>query len=300
MNALHSSEIKTSKDPRAAGGVAHALNVGSNLVLAAAKLSVGLFFRTEALIADGLNHAGDVFHTLVAWVGFRIAEKPADEGHPYGHGNAESIAGVLIGLILLSTGAFILYQGIQVIVRGQYAEPSWISLLTALLSIPIKEGLARYSFRIGKQLNSPSLLAVAQDHRSDVFVSSGAVIGIAGAMLGWPLLDPIGAIFIGVYIAGFLSFPVLRANFDVLMDAAPRDDLADRVRNRFQSDPQVHRVDSIRIHPLGPYYEVDLEITVDGGLTVREGHAIAHRVRDQIVDHEKHVREVKVHVNPSS
>ncbi len=300
MNALHSSEIRTSKDPRAAGGFAHALNVVSNLVLAVAKLLVGILFRTETLIADGLNHTGDVLHTAIAWIGFRIAEKPADDNHPYGHGNAESVAGILIGLVLLATGGYILYHGINVIVQRQFAEPSWISLLTALLSIPIKEALARYSFRVGKQLNSPSLLAVAQDHRSDVFVSSGAVIGIAGAMLGWPLLDPIGAIFIGVYIAGFLSFPVLRANFDVLMDAAPRDDLADRIRNRFQSDSQVHRVDSIRIHPLGPYYEVDLEITVDGGLTVREGHEIAHRVRDQIVDHEKHVREVKVHVNPSS
>lgn len=285
-------------DPRAQGRIASLVNIGSNVVLAVGQLIVGVLYQSQALIADGLNHAGDVVHTLIAWIGFRIAEKPADDDHPYGHGNAESVAGLLIGLILLSTGAYVLYRGIESIAKGNYTEQSWEALVTAVITIVVKEILARYSFRVGGQLNSPSLLAVAQDHRSDVFAAGGAAVGIIGAMFGFPLLDPIAAIFIGVYISGFLAFPVLRANLDVLMDAAPRTDLSERIQKKYQHDKQVVRIDSIRIHPLGPYYEIDLEISVDGSLSVRQGHDIAHRVRDEILASEIHVREVKVHVNP--
>ncbi len=283
---------------RAQGRLVHRINVLGNLFLSASKLSVGILFHSQSLIADGIHQAGDVLHTIVAWVAFHIAEKPADEDHPYGHGNAESVAGLAIGLILFVTGIFVSYGGIVSLLQEDYERQGWLALAVAVLSIGIKEALARYNFKIAEKLNSPVIVAVAQDHRSDAIASLGAVVGIGGSMLGFPFLDPIGAVFIGCWIIG-ISFPIVRKNLDVLMDAAPRGDIAEQIKNQFIHDSEVVRVDSMRIHPLGPYYEVDLEIAVDGGLSVREGHRIAHRVRDQIIEKVAHVREVKVHVNPS-
>lgn len=287
------------QDPRAEGRIASLLNLAGNFVVAGVQIGIGILFQSHALIADGLHNAGDVLHTLIAWIGFRIAEKPADEDHPYGHGNAESVAGILIGLILLGTGIAAFWHGLDSVIDENYSAPVWPALLAALLCAGIKEALSRNSFRVGERLNSPTLIAVAQDQRADALSAIGSVLGISGAMLGFPILDPVAAMGIGAYVVYFNALPVLRANLDVLMDAAPRTDLADRIRARYASDKEVVSVDSVRIHPLGPYYEIDLEITVDGNLSVREGHEIAHRVRDEIVGTERHVREVKVHVNPS-
>lgn len=287
------------QDPRAEGRIASLLNLAGNVVVAGVQIGIGILFRSHALIADGLHNSGDVLHTLIAWIGFRIAEKPADEDHPYGHGNAESVAGILIGLVLLGTGIAAFWHGLDSVMNSTYATPIWPALAAAAVCAGIKELLSRNSFRVGERLNSPTLLAVAQDQRADALSAVGSVLGIGGAMLGYPILDPVAAMGIGAYVVFFNAFPVLRANFDVLMDAAPRTDLADRIRARYAADKEVQSVDSVRIHPLGPYYEIDLEITVDGDIPVRAGHEIAHRVRDEILESEKHVREVKVHVNPS-
>lgn len=276
-----------------AGIVAIVVNFG----LAVAKLVVGTVGGSTALVADGFNSAGDVFASGIGLLGYRLGQDPPDTNHPYGHGNAESVAGLVIGGTLLATGVFISIDGARALLAGPREAPSLLTLAVALGTAVVKEVLYRYTKAVGTRLNSPSLLASARDHRADVLIAFTVAAGVAGARFAVPWLDPLAALGVGVWIAG-LSVNPIRSNFGVLMDESPPDVVA-AVADAAATDPAVRRVDLARVHPLGSYYIVDLEIAVDADLSLREGHEIAHRVEDRVRTGVPHVREVRVHVNPA-
>jgi cation diffusion facilitator family transporter len=267
-----------------------------NLALAAAKFSVGIAAGSEALVADGFNSAGDVVATIIGLAGYWYGRRPADEGHPFGHGNAESVAALVIGGILLATGVFVALDGLRALLAATPRVPEPLALGVALATAAIKEGLARATLAVGRRLNSPSLLASAADHRADVVIAFTVAAGIAGARMGVPALDPLAALLVGGWIVRLGITPV-RSAFGVLMDAAPADVTA-AARAVAERHPDVLRVDLARVHPLGSYYVVDLEIAVAPETSLRAAHAVAHQVEADIRAGVQHVREVRVHVNP--
>lgn len=281
------------KDP---GVRANVVGLVANLALALAKFTLGTLAGSAALVADGFNSAGDIVATLIGWAGYHVAQRPPDENHHYGHGKFESAAGLIIGGLLLATGIFVTIEGVRNLLSGPRPPPELLALWVALGTAVVKEALYQYVSRVGRRLNAPSLLASARDHRADVFIAVTVLAGIVGARVGWTWLDPAAAGVIGLYIA-WMAWEPIRSNLGVLMDEAPQE-LMEAVREQAATVEPVRRVDLIRIHPHGSHYYVDLEISVDGSLSLREAHDVAHAVEERLVSTLEHVRDVTVHVNP--
>jgi cation diffusion facilitator family transporter len=276
---------------------ANAVSLLVNVALAVAKLGIGTVAGSAALVADGFNSAGDVLATGIGLLGYQFGRLPPDDNHPFGHGNAESVAGLTIGGILLATGVFVAIDGARALVAGPGLPPEPLAAGVALATAALKEALYRYTTRVGTRLNSPALLATAADHRADVFIALAVAAGIGGAGFGLPWLDPLAAVGVGFWIVHLAREPIQK-NFGVLMDASSPEVTA-AVRSATEQVPGVVRVDDVLVHPLGPYHVVNLEIAVDASLTVREAHTLAHAVEDHVRKHVPHIQKVQVHVNPA-
>lgn len=278
------------------GARANAVGLVANVGLAVAKLAVGSVAGSAALVADGVNSAGDIFASAVGWAGYRTAQRPPDENHHFGHGKFESAAGLVIGGMLLATGVFVFVEGGRTLFGGPRPPPELLAVWVALATAGIKEALYHYATAVGRRLNAPSLLASARDHRADVFIAITVLAGVVGSRLGWTWLDPLAAACIGVYIAA-MAWEPLRVNFGVLTDEAPPD-VVEAVMTVARSVDGVRGVEAVRVHPLGSHYYVGLEIRADASVTLRVAHDLAHRVQDAVVAGVPHVRDARVHVNP--
>lgn len=282
------------RDP---GSRANAVGLVANAALAVAKLTLGTIAGSAAVVADGFNSAGDILATAIGWAGYRVAQRPPDENHHYGHGKFESVAGLIIGTILLVTGVFVCIEGLRALLTGPREAPELLAVWIALGTAAVKELLYRYASAVGRRLNAPSLLASARDHRADVAIALTVVVGVLAARVGWTWLDPATAALIGLYIV-YMAWEPIRSNLGVLMDEAPPE-VVEEVRRVARTVEQVREVDAVRVHPLGSHYYVDLEVYVPGELPLHEAHAIAHEVQDTVARQVPHVRDVTVHVNPT-
>ena len=273
------------------------VGVVGNLALTIVKFIAGLLAHSTAMIADAVHSFSDIVASSVVFVSLRIAERPADKDHHYGHGNAETIAAVIVSGILFATGTFIGIRAFETIIHHTYQVPGMMALWAALLSIVVKEGMFRYTRWVGKQLNSPAILANAQEHRSDALSSIAALVGILGARLKWPFLDPAAAIFIGFFII-HMAYDILKENLNILMDAAPDRGIELEIVKRLFMDSRVKNVHDVKVHQIGSYYSIALDIDVDKNISVAEGHQIANDVKELILGKVEGVREVTVHVDP--
>ena len=275
---------------------ANVLGLAANILLMVLKFVYGSLAGSEALRADGFNSAGDILATSIAFAAYLYAKKPADADHHYGHGNAENVAGLIIGGMLFATGIFIVIQSILVLIDGAYQSPAMPAVYVALVTILIKEGLFHYASWAGKKVKSAALLASAKDHRADVFVAFVVLVGIVAARTSVPWLDPLSAVLVGLYIAWMAVDPVL-SNMNILMDRAPVE-IRGVIRSEVLALPDVHGVRDIRVHPVGSDLHVDLEIGLDERLTLHDAHEKAHEVEERIKSGIEDVVEVSVHVNP--
>ncbi len=276
------------------------LAVLANAGLMVMKFTIGHFSHSRALVADGFNSAGDILATFVAWLAFRYARTPPDQNHPFGHGNAESLAGLLIGALLLGTGAFICLEGLDAWLAQhsdapQVPEPP--ALVAAGITIAVKLGLLVLSLQVGRRTNSPTLLASARDHQADVVIGVVALVGIFLARNGLPWIDAASGIAIGVYVF-WLGFAPVRDNLDVLMQREPPE-IGDRARHAALEVDGAVAVRSVRVAPIGGEYRIELTLQVDGSHTVARGHELAHAAEDRILATIDHVQAVVVHVEPA-
>ena len=268
-----------------------------NILLTVLKLAAGILGRSQAMIADALHSFSDVIATGGVYIGFKIAEKPADKDHPFGHGNADTLAAVFVALILLLTGIYIGVQAFHIILHEEYHTPTNLALGAAILSIVIKELLFRYTLKIGRTIKSQAIIANAWDHRSDVYSSVAALIGIAGAKLGFVMLDPLA----GLIIAGLIvrmAFHLMKTNVHILMDGTPDEVILKKVIETTNAVSGVVQTRETRIHPVGPRNIVNIKILVDRNLTVEEGHTIATRVKETLMKNHEEIKDVIVHVEP--
>lgn len=273
-----------------------ALSILSNVALTVLKFFAGITGHSQAMIADAVESLSDVAAQTGVLISLRIARKPVDWDHPYGHGRAESIATGVIGMTIAAAGFFIMARSVRTILAGDLETPGLIALVTVVVVIVVKELLYRIVSRTARRHKSSLLMAGALDNRKDALTSVGTLIGIAGARAGFPLLDPLAA--------GFVSLIILKLAYDVmgtagreLMDRIPEGTTMERITEIALETSGVEHVDA-RARRLGPNLFVDMKIDVDPGLTVSAGHDIGKLVKTRVFEKVDGVADVMIHINP--
>src|SRR6056297_1223665 len=271
----------------------------SNTLLAVLKISIGFFANSKALIADGFHSVSDMASTIIVMISIKFSETPADKNHPYGHEKAEALGTNILAVILILTAVFLGRDAILTIMSGNIAEPGSWALFAAFISIIVKELLYRFTIKIGEEINSRGLIADAHHHRSDAFSSIAALIGIGGAKLGFRFLDPLAGLVVAFLILK-VGYEILRDTSYELMDGRPAKEKINQIRECAAAINGVIEIHDIKLRSYGPNYIVDLKIVVEDQLSVVEGHNIACRVENEIINNSEDVKDVLVHVDPLS
>ena len=277
-----------------------------NIILSALKLLAGIFGKSQAMISDALHSASDIVATSVVLVSIRIAGKPVDKEHPYGHGKAESIAAAFVGITLVFAAGMILKGIIESIATHSFTAPNYLALAAAVLSIVVKEAMYRVTIAAGRRIGSESIVADAWHHRSDAFSSIGTFIGILGSMIGQWLhigflqyLDPIAGAAVACLIFK-VAYDIIKPAVKRLMDTSPEDEKITDICNIAAGTKGVIAVPRIKGRYVGQRLLIDMEIEVGAALTVEAGHAIAEQVRCSVMGVCAEVGEVFIHVEPAA
>lgn len=271
-----------------------------NSFLAAIKIAAGIIGNSYVLIADGIESTADIFSSVVVWGGLRVAVIPADENHPYGHGKAESLASITVSMLLLGAALLIAVQSVREIMTPHQA-PHWFTLPVLLLVIVIKETMFRLAFQAGSSIESTALKSDAWHHRSDALTSAAAFVGIAIALIGGPGYESADdwAALLACGVIAWNGFRLLRAAMDEIMDATVAPDTVAAVRQLAAGVRGVIDIEKCRIRKVGLHLALDIHVVVDGDLSVRRGHEIAHLVKDQLLASQHRINDVTVHIEPA-
>jgi cation diffusion facilitator family transporter len=282
------------------GLMAAGIGMAVNVLLAIIKIVTGILGNSYALIADGIESTTDIISSLVVWTGLKISSLPADEDHPYGHGKAEPIAGMVVAAALLGAAIFIAVQSVREIVTPHHA-PAWFTLLVLALVIGTKETLFRFVFKVGSELTSTAVKGDAWHHRSDAITSAAAFVGITIALIGgkgYESADDWAALLACLVIL-FNGYRIFRAALDEIMDAAAPDELEKKVRELASAVPEVVRIEKCWVRKSGIVLVVEIHVEVDANLTVARGHAIGHEVSARLKDSDLRINHVLVHIEPA-
>jgi len=272
-----------------------------NAMLAATKAITGILGNSYALIADAIESTADIATSLVVVSGIKIASFPADQDHPYGHGKAEPLAGMVVAVALCTAAVGIAIQSIREIITPHHT-PAPFTLVVLVVVIITKELLFRFVFRTGERLQSVAVRSDAWHHRSDAITSAAAFVGISVALLGGPGYegaDDWAALFASGIIA-LNGVRLLRPAIGEIMDAAPDPRMEQEVRRVARQVEGVRGLDKCFIRKTGFDYYVDLHVVVDRDLSVARGHGIGHDVRDAIREQIPNVANVLVHIEPDA
>jgi len=272
--------------------------ISGNILLTIFNFVVGILSGSTALVAEAAHTLSDVITSMITAVGFRIGLKPPDSEHPYGHGRAEPLVGLVIVVFLL----FIAYEIIseaysKLLLMGSLAPPDWTAALMAIIGIAVNITMTRYMMNVGKKINSPAIIADAQHQKVDVFSCAAIVVGVAGSNMGLLILDPLVAVLIAVLVLK-IAFDVGKENINNLMGKVPSTDLIVEITKAGTSVKGVKGMHDIKVNYMGPNASVDLHITVDPELSLRNAHKIAHQVEKSVIDRVDIVSIVYVHVCP--
>ncbi len=271
-----------------------------NITLSVFKLFAGIFAHSSAMVSDAVHSASDVFSTIVVIIGVKLSAKDSDEKHPYGHERLECVAASLLATVLALTGLGIGYSAIVQIIQKSYTDsiPGALALLAAFISILAKEAMYRYTRFHAQKIDSAALMADAWHHRSDALSSIGALIGIAAARAGFPILDPLAGLVICFFIEK-AAFDIYKDAMDKMVDEACDADTEAAIRDCVLKQEGVLGVDMLQTRLFGNKIYVDLEIKADGSSSLTEAHAIAEQIHNTIETTFPKVKHIMVHVNPS-
>lgn len=273
-----------------------------NLLLALGKFLAGFLGNSTAMISDAVHSSSDVASTIIVLIGARIAVKNEDKDHNYGHDRFESIASIILAMMLFATALMLGYAGVKSIIdatKGEFVKPSYFALAAAVVSIAVKEGMYWYTIYYAKRLDSQALKADAWHHRSDAFSSIAGGVGILGAILGVYVLEGIATVLIALLIVK-VSYDIVKVVLRQLTDHAASDELYSQIYKTINDDEDVKNIDLLKTRMSGSIIYVEAEIAVDRTLNIVEAHAIAQRVHDNIEATFKEVRHIVIHVNPYS
>ena len=275
------------------------IGIFTNLILALIKGITGAVGNSYALIADAIESLSDVITSIVVYSGLRIAAKPPDDNHPYGHGKAEPMTAAVVSIALFIAAAVIIIQSINEIITPHKA-PATFTLYVLAGVIFIKEGLFRFVFKVGENIESGAVKSDAWHHRSDAITSAAVFVGISIALVGgdgYESADDWSAL-IASFIIIFNAYRLFQPAVKELMDSSPSPEIENKIRTNALLVDGVIALDKCRIRKMGFDYYVDLDIIVDGEISVRTGHKIAHRVKDQLTKSIPEIANVLVHVDP--
>ena len=281
--------------------------VGSivNFLLLVFKFFAGIAGHSAAMLADAVHSLSDFITDIVVIVFVRIAGKPEDKGHDYGHGKYETLATAIIGLLLLCVGFGIFWNGASSIYTflrgGQLESPGVVALVAALVSIVSKEILYQYTVIQGKKLNSQAVIANAWHHRSDALSSIGTAIGIGGAILlgdHWRVLDPVAAVVVSFFIMK-VSVRLLIPCVDELLEKSLPEDVEKEIEQTVLSFPGVSQPHHLRTRRIGNYYAIELHVRMDGKITLEEAHSTANAIENKLKEMFGKGTHVGIHVEPT-
>ena len=276
------------------------VGIFGNILLTAFKLYAGIIGQSSAMISDAIHSLSDVFATIVAGIGAKISRKAPDDSHPYGHDRYESVAGLILGLILAATGIGIGKAGIEKIINGSstgFAVPGILPLIAAVVSIVTKEAMFRYTMHHAKKMGSAAFEADAWHHRSDAISSVGSLLGIVAARMGFPIMDPVISLLICAFI--------LKVAWDIgseavrgLLDTSCGTLIEGEIRRFIEERENVESLDLLHTRRFGSQAYVDVEISVDRTLSLLDAHAISEELHDDLEKNFPQIKHVMIHVNP--
>lgn len=275
------------------------LGIAVNGGLAIIKLVAGIVGNSYALVADSVESLGDIFSSLIAWCGFAIGSRPADDNHPYGHGKAEPLAALAVAVMLCFAAMGIAWEAVHAM-RTPHDAPAPYTLIVLIVTIVIKEAMFRFASRTGKDIDSSVILADAWHHRSDAITSLAAAVGITLTLLAgpaWITADEWAALLACLVIAGN-GLRFVRHAIRELMDTAPPDAPLAEIRSSALTVQGARAIEKVLTRKVGPNWFVDLHLEVDGHVPVRDAHEIAHNVKDAIMHRLPAVADVLIHVEP--
>lgn len=278
------------------------LTIIGNVILAVFKLFAGLIAHSNAMISDAVHSASDVFSTIVVMIGIRLAGKESDKEHPYGHERLECVAAILLSMVLFVTGLGIGMEALKNIFSGNDANlqvPGLLALAAAVISIVSKEAMYWYTRYYAKKIDSSALMADAWHHRSDAFSSVGALVGIGGARLGFPVMDSIASLVIFVFIAK-AAYDIFKDAMDKMVDHSCDEETEKQIYDCVMENEDVFGIDLLQTRIFGNKIYVDMEIRVDGSYTLQEAHNVAEAVHDKIEESFSKVKHILIHVNPAT
>ena len=278
------------------------ITIIENTMLSIFKLFAGIFSHSNAMISDAIHSASDVFSTIVVIIGIRLAAKESDKEHPYGHERLECVAAIILAMVLFLTGMGIGIGAVRNIFSGNYDNleiPGVLALIVAIISIASKEGMYWYTRHYAQKIDSSALMADAWHHRSDAFSSVGALIGIARARLGFPVMDSIASLVIFIFIAK-AAYEIFKDAVDKVVDHSCDSETEKQLYDCVMENENVLGIDLLQTRIFGNKIYVDVEILVDGSKSLREAHTIAEAVHEKIERDFSRVKHIMVHVNPKA
>lgn len=282
------------------------VNIGLffNTLLAIVKVSAGILGHSQGLLADGINSVSDVIYFVVVKIFVRLSGKPADSEHPYGHHQLESIAALVVGAFVITTGAAIFWDSVNegvALLMGTTApmKVRMFALIVALVTIVCKIFLMLHANRISEATSNLAISALARDHRNDIFASAGAATGILLNLQGVVWVDPLAGAIVALIVAK-TGLDILREASSDLMDNVPSDEISGRIHELLDDMAEIETIEDIHAHRFGPYLVVNLTIGIDGGLTVHQGDAIADSVEKNLLEGIEMLRKVYVHYHPAN
>jgi cation diffusion facilitator family transporter len=279
------------------------ISVVSNIILTLGKMIIGWYGNSDAVFADGIHSAADVVASVIVLSVIKIANKPADEEHPYGHGKAEVIVSGVVGILLFLVSIYVIYEGIVGFFHP-FESPTMLTMWVALFSYISKVILYRSSLRVARQHNSKAIEAIAFDHKADIAASMAAAIGVLLSLagerfdIGFLLYgDKVASIFVA-YLIFKIAKEMLTEAFDILLERNINHETLQEYITIINEFPEVRRLDRIRAREHGHYVLVDLRISIDHFKTIKEGHDLAKAIKGKLMDEYDNIEEVLIHLNP--
>jgi cation diffusion facilitator family transporter len=281
------------------GTKASFIAIFGNIILTIFNFTIGYFSGSTALMAEGAHTFSDVLTSIIAFVGFKIGMRPADDEHHYGHGRAEPLVGLVIVLFLLIVAYEILSEVyVKIVLNEALTAPDMTAAIMAFIGIFINLAMTTYLIRTGKRINSPALIADGNHQKVDIFSCGAILVGVVGAQFGFPILDPLVAIFIAIMVLR-TAFYVARDSVNNLMGKVPSKKLIEKIETISRSVNDVKGVHSIKVDFMGPYASAEMHIELDGNLTLQESHKIAHAVEEKLIKQIDVIQIVSVHTCPT-
>lgn len=297
---MEKNNLMTGNDFREVANRVSLITIIGNVLLSVVKLLAGIIAHSSAMISDAVHSASDVFSTIVVIIGIKLASKEADKEHPYGHERLECVAAIVLAVVLFITGLGIGAEALKNIVHGNYSDlqvPGILALIAAIISIVSKEGMYWFTRYYAKKIDSSALMADAWHHRSDAFSSIGALIGIGGARLGFPVMDSIASLVIFVFIVK-AAYDIFKDAVDKMIDRSCDEETEKKIYDCVMKNEHVIGVDLLQTRIFGNKIYVDVEIQLHSSYTLEEAHKIAEVVHDEIEQNFPKVKHIMVHVNP--